>query len=121
MRRNNRARHSSTNLFVEHTDLECASDILITNGANKESIHHLIATGNPLSQLQSSSFDLVFSLMSYGHHPISTYLEEVKRLLTQGGVLVLDLMQTCRLAQIILIPPDNAYGNRRELLTGTQY
>ena len=75
-----------------YTNLECASDILITNGANKENIHSLIATENPLSQLESSSFDLVFSLLSYGHHyPVSTYLEEVKRLLTQGGVLVLDL------------------------------
>ena len=75
-----------------YTNLECASDILITNGANKENIHSLIATENPLSQLESSSFDLVFSLLSYGHHyPVSTYLLEVKRLLTQGGVLVLDL------------------------------
>jgi len=75
-----------------YTNLECASDILITNGASEENIHSLIATENPLSQLESSSFDLVFSLLSYGHHyPVSTYLEEVKRLLTRGGVLVLDL------------------------------
>jgi len=75
-----------------YTNLQCASDILISNGASKNNIHTLVVTENALSQLNPSSFDLVFSLLSYGHHyPVSTYMKEIKRILVQGGVLILDL------------------------------
>ena len=75
-----------------YTNLECASDILISNGATKDNIHTIVVTEKPLSHLESSSFDLIFSLLSYGHHyPVSTYVKEIKRLLSQGGVLILDL------------------------------
>ena len=75
-----------------YTNLECASDILVSNGADRNNIHSVIATENALSQLETSSFDLVFSLLSYGHHyPVSTYLKKIKLLLVQGGVLILDL------------------------------
>ena len=75
-----------------YTNLECASDILISNGADKNNIHTLEASEGVLSQLERSSFDLIFSLLSYGHHyPVSTYLEEINRILRKGGVLILDL------------------------------
>ena len=75
-----------------YTNLECASDILVSNDAGRNNIHSVIATENALSQLETSSFDLVFSLLSYGHHyPVSTYLKKIKLLLVQGGVLILDL------------------------------
>lgn len=75
-----------------YTNLECAADILASNGAEKNNIHTLTVAEGSLSLLESFSFDLVFSLLSYGHHyPVSTYLKEIKRVLVQGGVLILDL------------------------------
>ncbi|CAL6339177.1 unnamed protein product [Bathycoccus prasinos] len=44
-----------------YTNLECATDILVSNGADKNNIHAL------------------------------TVAEEIKRVLVQGGVLILDL------------------------------
>jgi SAM-dependent methyltransferase len=75
-----------------YTNLECASDILVSNGANRNNIHTLTVAESTLSMLESSSFDLVFSLLSYGHHyPVSTYLKEIKHILVKGGTLILDL------------------------------
>ena len=75
-----------------YTNLECAKDILILNGANKDNVHAMEVSDGVLNQLPASSFDLVFSLLSYGHHyPVSTYYDDIKRILKKGGVLILDL------------------------------
>ena len=75
-----------------YTNLECAKDILVANGANESNIHTLEVSDGVLSQLTTSSFDLVYSLLSYGHHyPVSTYLNDIKRILKKGGILILDL------------------------------
>ena len=75
-----------------YTNLECAKDILVANGANESNIHTMEVSDGVLNQLTTSSFDLVFSLLSYGHHyPVSTYLNDIKRILKKGGILILDL------------------------------
>ena len=75
-----------------YTNLECAKDILVANGASESNIHTMEVSDGVLNQLTTSSFDLVFSLLSYGHHyPVSTYLKDIKRILKKGGILILDL------------------------------
>eukprot|EP00959_Pyramimonas_sp_CCMP1952_P249369 5212618-Pyramimonas_sp.AAC.1 len=78
--------------FSFYTSLECAADILIDNTKLWRNIHKINATKRGLQQLTGGSFDVVYSLLSYGHHyPVHTYLEEVFHLLRSGGTLILDL------------------------------
>ena len=75
-----------------YTNLECAANILVSNGANRNNVHILTVSEGVFSQLEPSSFDLVFSLLSYGHHyPVSKYVEKIKQILRKDGVLILDL------------------------------
>lgn len=78
--------------FSFYTNLQCASDILKNNTNLHNNVHPIEPTLSNLEALEDSSFDLVYSLLSYGHHyPVSTYLGHVYRILKSGGYLVLDL------------------------------
>eukprot|EP00241_Pyramimonas_parkeae_P023410 CAMPEP_0114311136 /NCGR_PEP_ID=MMETSP0059-20121206/19651_1 /TAXON_ID=36894 /ORGANISM="Pyramimonas parkeae, Strain CCMP726" /LENGTH=271 /DNA_ID=CAMNT_0001435265 /DNA_START=1208 /DNA_END=2023 /DNA_ORIENTATION=- len=79
-------------VFSHYTNLECARQILIDNGASPQNVHAITASTTALDSLESSSFDFVFSLLSWGHHyPVKTYIVGVKRIMKRGSVLLLDL------------------------------
>lgn len=80
------------NNFSFYTSLECAAEILRNNTGLHENVHEVEANVTNLQRLEAHSFDIIFSLLSYGHHyPVSVYLQQVYRLLRVGGVLILDL------------------------------
>lgn len=88
--------------FSFYTSLECAAEILRKNTGLRKNIHEVNATVLNLQRLKEHSFDVIYSLLSYGHHyPVSTYLEEVFRLLRVGGVLILDLRVQGTRSQVI--------------------
>jgi len=81
--------------FSFYTSLECAAEILTENTGLSENIFAIVAKDGTLDVYEDGSFDVVYSLLSYGHHyPVSTYLDDVFRLLKSGGVLILDLRAT---------------------------
>jgi SAM-dependent methyltransferase len=65
--------------------------LLFKNGIARERLHiHEARSDNRI--LFDTTFDLVISLFSWGfHYPVSTYLEQVDRLLKPGGILVIDV------------------------------
>eukprot|EP00238_Polyblepharides_amylifera_P013394 CAMPEP_0196585146 /NCGR_PEP_ID=MMETSP1081-20130531/49673_1 /TAXON_ID=36882 /ORGANISM="Pyramimonas amylifera, Strain CCMP720" /LENGTH=599 /DNA_ID=CAMNT_0041906603 /DNA_START=366 /DNA_END=2165 /DNA_ORIENTATION=+ len=78
--------------FVFYNNLQCAKDILVANGVSDNKVHALEANETILEGLESGSFDLVYSVLSWGHHyPVSTYISNVKRILKPGGRLMMDL------------------------------
>ena len=79
--------------FNFYTSLQCAVDILKENGARKSHVHALEAAPGVLSSLEAGSFDVIYSLLSWGfHYPVTTYLSDVYRLLKPGtGRLVVDI------------------------------
>jgi hypothetical protein len=65
--------------------------MLTENGIARERIHLLEATGNGDIQI-AGSVDLIISLLSWGfHYPAATYLSQVYHLLSDDGVVVLDV------------------------------
>lgn len=85
--------------FSFYTNLHCASDILKNNTNLHNNVHPIEASLSNLDALEDSSFDLVYSLLSYGHHyPVSTYLGHVHRILKSGGYLILDLRKSSKSA-----------------------
>lgn len=78
--------------FRFYTSLECARQTLIDNGAPVQHVHTLNASAVALENLESGSFDFVFSLLSWGHHyPITTYIDSVKRIMKVHAQLLVDL------------------------------
>eukprot|EP00227_Mantoniella_beaufortii_P009727 CAMPEP_0197576116 /NCGR_PEP_ID=MMETSP1326-20131121/1255_1 /TAXON_ID=1155430 /ORGANISM="Genus nov. species nov., Strain RCC2288" /LENGTH=167 /DNA_ID=CAMNT_0043138975 /DNA_START=444 /DNA_END=948 /DNA_ORIENTATION=+ len=81
-----------TGKFSFYTSLTCASEILKNNTGLPYNIHPVVASKVNIQRMEEESFDVIYSLLSYGHHyPVSTYLDDVFRLLRSGGTLVLDL------------------------------
>ena len=74
-----------------YNSLEVARSMLTENGIARERIHLLEATGNGDIQI-AGSVDLIISLLSWGfHYPAATYLSQVYHLLSDDGVVVLDV------------------------------
>lgn len=74
-----------------YNDFRLTESFLIENGVPVDRIHFVEAGEGRIASLEQS-FDLIFSLISWGfHYPLSTYLEEVLSALAPNGALVLDL------------------------------
>jgi SAM-dependent methyltransferase len=73
-----------------YNSLELSRRVLLRNGVPSESIHLLEARST--IPLLEDSVDLVLSIASWGfHYPVTTYLEEVHRVVRPSGRLILDL------------------------------
>ena len=75
-----------------YNSLELAKEMLILNGVNPEKINLISAPDDGFIDLDSNSFDVVVSTLSWGfHYPIKLYIESVYRLLKITGVLFVDV------------------------------
>lgn len=74
-----------------YTSLEVAKDLLVANGVSGDRIHlHEVRESNEIAV--SPKVDLVISLLSWGfHYPVDTYAEQVRALLSERGIVVLDI------------------------------
>lgn len=74
-----------------YNSLELARELLTQNGIEAEMIFTQEATEKN-GILFDTTFDLVISLLSWGHHyPVSVYLEQVYEKLNPGGHLIIDI------------------------------
>ena len=74
-----------------YNSLAVARDLLVANGIPSHGIHTLEATAHSTIAIDAP-VDLVLSLISWGfHYPVQTYVERVHALLSDAGVLILDL------------------------------
>eukprot|EP00218_Dolichomastix_sp_CCMP3274_P007871 CAMPEP_0170143852 /NCGR_PEP_ID=MMETSP0033_2-20121228/13172_1 /TAXON_ID=195969 /ORGANISM="Dolichomastix tenuilepis, Strain CCMP3274" /LENGTH=323 /DNA_ID=CAMNT_0010380323 /DNA_START=304 /DNA_END=1275 /DNA_ORIENTATION=- len=78
-----------------YTSIKCAKNTLVENGVDPARIQTVFASKESLAALavaEPGSFDMIFSMLSYGHHyTVQVYLDEVTKLLRLGGILLLDL------------------------------
>lgn len=75
-----------------YNSLELAEAYLVRNGVAEDRIHCLEAPNDGKLDGVIRSVDLVVSTISWGfHYPISVYLESVARIMSDGGVLLVDI------------------------------
>jgi SAM-dependent methyltransferase len=74
-----------------YNSLEVARTLMTSNGIPAERVHLLEVT--PAMEIRiTGKIDLIISLLSWGfHYPVSTYLSRVHELLSDKGVLVMDV------------------------------
>ncbi len=74
-----------------YNSLEEAKSTLVANGVEAARVHLLEA--NDRNEIPTDGpLDLILSLISWGfHYPVSVYLDPVHRLLSERGVLILDV------------------------------
>lgn len=73
-----------------YNSLDLAREFLVLNGVPRSAIDTIDVgtSGFPVER----RYEIVVSLLSWGHHyPISTYLDEVERVLSPDGIVVLDV------------------------------
>ena len=74
-----------------YNSLEVAKDLLTANGIPSHRVHLLEATER-VEIAMSRRLDLVLSLLSWGfHYPVTTYLDRVHEILSDSGVVILDV------------------------------
>ena len=74
-----------------YNSLDVAKAVLTDSGIAANSIHLKEATNNNDIKIERK-VDLVISLLSWGfHYPVETYLERVHGILTDDGVVILDV------------------------------
>jgi len=74
-----------------YNSLPLAKLLLTKNGITPENIYLQEVTPDCRIHFKST-FDLVISLLSWGHHyPVFTYLDEVYSKLNPGGILIMDV------------------------------
>lgn len=79
---------------AKYNSLKIAKTLLVQNAVPKETIR--LIDPNKLSSLSHNlSFDLVISILAWGFHfPVTEYLDTVYELLSDTGVLILDVRQS---------------------------
>jgi SAM-dependent methyltransferase len=74
-----------------YNSLEVARTLMTMNGVPAERIHLLHATASNEIGI-TGKIDVIMSLLSWGfHYPVDTYLSRVHELLSDNGVLVMDV------------------------------
>lgn len=74
-----------------YNDFQLSRQFLAENDVALERVH-FVEVGDGRIRSTGQTFDLIFSLISWGfHYPLSTYLEEALSALAPSGVIVLDL------------------------------
>lgn len=77
-----------------YNDFDLTSEFLQENGVSLERVHFIEAGESRIRSI-GQTFDLIFSLISWGfHYPLSTYLDEALSALAPTGVIVLDLRRS---------------------------
>lgn len=75
-----------------YNSLELAKLNLIRSGVPENQIHCVEAPDDGVLDVAVPSVDLVISTISWGfHYPISTYIDSVARIMSNGGVLLVDI------------------------------
>jgi SAM-dependent methyltransferase len=75
-----------------YNSLEVAKETLMINGVPERKISLIDAPESGVIDIASGSIDLIVSTISWGfHYPVKTYLESAEKLLSQEGVLILDI------------------------------
>lgn len=73
-----------------YNSLLVAKDLLVMNGVSEDFIILSEANGDEI--LTQNKIDIIISLISWGfHYPIHVYLNRVRELLSQRGVLIVDV------------------------------
>ena len=82
-----------SNEFAFYTNIECALDILSLNAPKKEvDVHSIDATTESLNALEYETFDMIYSLLSWGfHYSTRTYAAVSYKLLRNNGILLLTI------------------------------
>jgi len=72
-----------------YNSLEYTKEFLSLNGINNI---HLLPANDKNTIESNATFDLIFSLISWGfHYPVETYLDQAYSLLNSGGHLIIDI------------------------------
>ena len=78
--------------FAFYSSLECARDILVANGLNRDNIVLVNASAEGVKEVRPRSIDLAISLWSLGwHYSVSAYLPLLAEALRPGAGLLLFL------------------------------
>ncbi len=82
--------HQETGSF--YNSLVSAKDLLIRGGVEPDRIQTVTAPNDGVIPCPAESVDLVISTISWGfHYPVPFYLESVYKILTDEGVLIIDV------------------------------
>lgn len=74
-----------------YNSLDIAKKVLVDNDVSSEFIHIHSVDDNKLD-LNDNSVDFVISLFSWCfHYPVETYIHEVKRILKDDGIVIVDV------------------------------
>jgi len=75
-----------------YNSLEIGEEILKLNKVPPENINLIEAPDDGKINLEPKSFDLIISTISWGfHYPISLYIESVCKILSDSGILIVDI------------------------------
>ena len=82
-----------------YNSLNISESMLTENGCDKDRVHLIEATDDfDINTPPNLKFDIVMSFISWGfHYPIETYLPKVMDLLTDDGVVIIDLRNSARM------------------------
>jgi SAM-dependent methyltransferase len=100
---------------VFYNSLAKTKEVLMSNRVKEEHIHLVEANEGCLTPYKDESMDIILSLLSWCfHYPVDVYLEEVKRLLSPTGVLIVDVRK--HTGQLELL--QGAFPKETEILEG---
>ncbi|ODR98518.1 hypothetical protein AUC68_08835 [Methyloceanibacter methanicus] len=75
-----------------YNSLDLAKETLTINGVDPSIVKLIEAPSNGEIPLEEKSIDLVLSTISWGfHYPVSTYIDSVAKILSDDGVLIIDV------------------------------
>lgn len=85
-----------------YNSLAVAEGMLVQNGVPPEKVTSIEAESGALSVIPDGSVDCVISTISWGfHYPVETYLSQVVRVMSDEGVLILDLRKNTNGLELI--------------------
>lgn len=100
-----------------YNSLDISKRVLIENEIPQNKIHVIEATQNNDIEIEKN-IDLVISLISWGYHyPVDIYLSQVYDLLSDGGVVILDIRKGTNGIQMI----NAKFGNHLKILDRKTY
>lgn len=75
-----------------YNSLDVAREMLMDNEIRKDKIHLIEANDDNDIKITNEKMDLVISLISWGfHYPVETYLDKVSNLLSEEGIIIMDI------------------------------
>ena len=75
-----------------YNSLDVAREVLMDNKIRKDKIHLIEANDDNDIKITNEKMDLVISLISWRfHYPVETYLDKVSNLLSEEGIIIMDI------------------------------